>query len=75
MYIFTADKEVVTITLDNRDVRECLGCTHNKLPVLIFRANTAFGDKVRTALKMIDPEEDPYYDPDSQSKDYGLFYT
>ena len=63
-----AENEAVKVRLDNRDVRECLGCTHHKLPVLFFRANESFGKKVRTALKMVDPEQDPYYDPDSKSK-------
>lgn len=63
----------MTITLDNRDVKECLCCTHHKLSVLIFRANTGFGSKVRRALKMIDSEEEPYYDPDSNSKLLRLF--
>lgn len=67
-----ADKEVVSIMLDNRDVRECLCCTHHRLSVLVFRANTTFGAKVRNALKMVDPEKDPYYDPDSSSKILGL---
>ena len=67
-FSFLAENEAVKVRLDNRDVRECLGCTHHKLPVLFFRANESFGKKVRTALKMVDPEQDPYYDPDSKSK-------
>ena len=67
-FLRLAENEAVKVRLDNRDVRECLGCTHHKLPVLFFRANESFGKKVRTALKMVDPEQDPYYDPDSKSK-------
>lgn len=59
------DTESVKVRLDNRDVKECLGCTHHDLPLLIFKANQLFGEKVRQALQMVDKNKDPYYDPDS----------
>jgi len=66
----SAETQAVKIRLDNRDVRECLGCTHQNLPVLFFRANESFGVKVRNALGMSDSSQNPYYDPDSTSKYY-----